>query len=221
MIAKNVKMVLNNLPRDIELVVAAKTRSPEEILKAADAGVKNVGENYIQEALDVFKIIGRKVTWHFIGHLQKNKVKKAVEIFDMIQTVDSRNLAAEINKRCGNISKIMPVLIEINSARERQKFGVFPEEAVEIIKEISCFSNIKVRGLMTMGPRFGNPEESRPYFIETRKLFEKIKRINLPNIEMKYLSMGMSNSYRIAIEEGANMIRLGTVIFGKRKCEEV
>lgn len=216
MIKENVEKILNELPKGVKLVAAAKTRTPEEILEAIDAGVEIVGESYIQEARMAFDAIGRKVKWHFIGHLQKNKVKKAVKIFDMIETVDSYDLAKEIDKRCNQISKIMPVLIEINSGREKQKFGVFPENAENLIKEISNFSNIKIIGLMTMGPRFGNPEDSRPYFVETRKIFEKIKELNIANIEMRYLSMGMTNSYKVAIEEGANIVRIGTLIFGKR-----
>ena len=221
MIKENVKKILDELPESVELVAAAKARTPEEIKEAIEAGVKIVGENYVQEARRAFELIGKGVKWHFIGHLQKNKVKRAVKIFDMIETVDSYDLAQEINKRCSQISKIMPVLIEVNSGKEKQKFGVFPEDVLNLIKEISDFSNIKVIGLMTMGPRFGNPEDSRPYFIETRKIFEKIKGLNLPNIEMRYLSMGMTNSYQIAIEEKANMVRIGTLIFGKRSCNKI
>jgi len=216
MIEENVKKILDELPENVELVAAAKTRTPEEIKEAIEAGVKIVGENYVQEARRAFEVIGKKVKWHFIGHLQKNKVKKAVKIFDMIETVDSYDLAQEINKRCNQISKIMPVLIEINSGKEKQKSGVFPEGVMDLIKKISNFPNIKIMGLMTMGPRFGNPEDSRPYFIETRKIFKKIRERNLPCVEMKYLSMGMTNSYQIAIEEKANMVRIGTLIFGKR-----
>jgi len=216
MIKENVKRILDELPENVELVAAAKTRTPEEILEAIEAGVKIVGVNYVQEAQRAFEVIGRKAKWHFIGHLQKNKVKRAVKIFDLIETVDSYDLAQEINKRCNQISKIMPVLIEINSGKEKQKFGVSPEEVINLIKKISTFPNIKIMGLMTMGPRFGNPEDSRPYFIETRKIFKKIKGLNLSNIEMKYISMGMTNSYQVAIEEKANMIRIGTLIFGKR-----
>ena len=221
MIEENVKKILDELPENVELVAAAKARTSEEIEEAIEAGIKIVGENYIQEAQRAWAVIGKKVKWHFIGHLQKNKVKKAVKIFDMIETVDSYDLAQEINKRCSQISKMMPVLIEVNSGKEKQKFGVFPEDVLNLIKEISDFSNIKVIGLMTMGPRFGNPEDSRPYFIETRKIFEKIKGLNLPNIEMRYLSMGMTNSYQIAIEEKANMVRIGTLIFGKRSCNKI
>ena len=216
MIKKNVKKILDELPKDVELVAAAKTRTPEETREAIEAGIKIVGENYVQEAQKAFEAIGKRVKWHFIGYLQKNKVKKAVKIFDMIETIDSYTLAQEIDKRCSQISKIMPILIEINSGREEQKSGIFPEDALDLIKEISLLPQIKVMGLMTMGPRFGNPEDSRPYFTETRKVFEKIKALNLPHIEMKYLSMGMTNSYQIAIEEKANMVRIGTLIFGKR-----
>ncbi|HAJ32876.1 MAG TPA: YggS family pyridoxal phosphate-dependent enzyme [Candidatus Atribacteria bacterium] len=216
MIKKNVKKILDELPKNVDLVAAAKTRTPDEILEVIKAGVKIIGENYVQEARRAFEVIGKEVKWHFIGHLQKNKVKKAVEIFDMIETVDSYDLADEINERCEQIDKIMPVLIEINSGREKQKFGIFPEDALNLIQEILPLPQIKIMGLMTMGPRFGNPEDSRPYFIETRKIFEKIKALNLPRVEMKYLSMGMTNSYQIAIEEKANMVRIGTLIFGKR-----
>jgi len=216
MIKENVKKILDELPEDVELVAAAKTRTAEEIREAIEAGIKIVGENYIQEAQKAFEAIGKRVKWHFIGHLQKNKVKKAVKIFDMIETVDSYTLAQEINERCKQIDKIMPILIEINSGREKQKFGIFPEDALDLVQDISLLPQIKIMGLMTMGPRFGNPEDSRPYFTETRKIFEKIKALNLPRIEMKYLSMGMTNSYQIAIEEKANMVRIGTLIFGKR-----
>jgi len=215
-ISNGVKKILDELPESVTLVGAAKTRTAEEIQEAIDAGVKIIGENYVQEAEKVFKVIGRKIKWHLIGPLQRNKVKKAVEIFDMIETVDSMRIAREIDKRCRAIDKIMPVLIEINSGREEQKAGVFPEDAIGLIKEILSFSNVRIMGLMTMGPRFGNPEDSRPYFIETRKTFEKIKSLHLLNVEMKCLSMGMTNSYKIAIEEGANIVRIGTLLFGKR-----
>jgi hypothetical protein len=211
-----VEKILAELPEGVTLVGAAKTRTAEEIQEAIDAGVKIIGENYVQEAERAFRVIGKKVKWHFIGPLQRNKAKKAVKIFDMIETVDSVKIAREINKRCKAIDKVMPILIEINSGREKQKAGVFPESAVDLIKEISGLSQIKIMGLMTMGPRFGNPEDSRPYFIETRKIFEKIKSLNLPGVKMKYLSMGMTNSYKIAIEEGANIVRIGTLLFGKR-----
>jgi hypothetical protein len=216
MIEENVNKILQELPPGIELMAAAKARTPEEIMRAVQAGVKIVGENYVQEALAVFNVVGHRVKWHFIGHLQRNKVKKAVEIFDLIETVDSPELSKEIDKRCSQRKRIMPVLIEINSGREKQKFGIFPEDVEDFIKEISGFKNIKIEGFMTMGPMFGDPEDARPYFVETKKIFDRIKTLNLPGLEMKYLSMGMTNSYRVAIEEGANIVRIGTKIFGPR-----
>ena len=216
MIRENVKKLLKEIPEGIELVAAAKTRQPSEILEAIEAGIKILGENYVQEALKAKNVVGNRAKWHFIGHLQKNKVKKAVFIFDMIETVDSAPLAEEIDKYCKKIGKSMPVLIEINSGREPQKSGVMPEETEGLIKVISKLNNIKVMGLMTMGPRFGNPEDARPYFIETKRIFDNLEKIQIPNVEMKYLSMGMTNSYHIAIEEGANIIRIGTKIFGER-----
>jgi len=218
-IKQNVSQILSELPDGIQLVAAAKTRNPEEILEAVEAGVKIIGENYVQEAERACEVVGNKAKWHFIGHLQKNKVKKAVKIFDVIETVDSIELAREIDKRCAQIGKTMPVLIEINSGRELQKAGVLPENAEQLVREISACPNIRITGLMTMGPRFGNPENSRPYFVETKKLFEKIKKLNLPNTEMRYLSMGMTNSYKIALEEGANIVRIGSKIFGERDYE--
>ena len=215
-IKENVKQLLKELPDGVELVAAAKTRTPEEVLQAVEAGIKTIGENYVQEAEKIYPVIGNKARWHFLGYLQKNKVKKAVALFDMIETVDSVDLAREIDKRCAQISKVMPVLVEVNSAREKQKSGVLPENAEPLVKEISKLPNIKVMGLMTMGPRFGNPEDSRPYFVTTRQIFERIKALEIANVEMKYLSMGMTNSYRVALEEGANMVRIGTRIFGER-----
>ena len=215
-VKQNVTQILNELPDGVQLVAAAKTRGPEEILEAVVAGVKIVGENYVQETEKAYEVVGDKAEWHFIGHLQKNKVKKAVKIFDMIETVDSGELAREIDKRCAQINKIMPVLIEINSGREKQKSGVFPEDAEPLAREISALTNIRIMGLMTMGPLAGDPEDSRPYFVATKKLFEKMKQLDLSNMEMRYLSMGMTHSYKIALEEGSNMVRIGTKIFGER-----
>ncbi len=216
MIKQNVARILSELPDGVQLVAAVKARRPEEILEVVESGVKILGENYVQEAEGIYEVIGNKAKWHFIGHLQKNKVKKAVKLFDMIETVDSLELAREIDKRCAQIGKVMPVLVEINSGREEQKSGVFPEKTEQLVRDISGLNNLRVTGLMTMGPRFGNPEDSRPYFVETKKIFERIKKLNLPNIQMRYLSMGMTNSYKIALDEGANMVRIGSKIFGER-----
>jgi len=215
-INQNVTRILKELPEGVQLVAAAKTRSPEEILQAVEAGVRIVGENYVQEAERAYRVVGNRVTWHFIGHLQRNKTKKAAGLFDMIETVDSVEIAAELDRRCAQLGKVMPILIEVNSGREKQKAGVLPEMTEQLAREISSLPHLKLLGLMTMGPRFGDPEDSRPYFVETRKIFEKLKKLNLPNVDMKYLSMGMTNSYKVAIEEGANIVRIGSKIFGER-----
>jgi pyridoxal phosphate enzyme (YggS family) len=212
----NVRSLLSELPPGVELVAAAKARSPEEVFEAAAAGVKIIGENYVQEAREAFAVVGRRVKWHFIGHLQTNKVKTAVEIFDLIETVDSVKLAREIDKRVRALGKTMPVFIEVNSGREPQKFGVLPEEVEGLVRETSGLEHIRVEGLMTMGPEAGDAEESRPYFRVTREIFEKLKALELPGVTMNWLSMGMSHSYRVAVEEGANLVRIGTKIFGPR-----
>jgi pyridoxal phosphate enzyme (YggS family) len=170
----------------------------------------------VQEAEQHHSIIGAGAQWHCIGHLQKNKVKKAVAIFDMIETIDSLELAQEIDKRCQPIGKIMPVLIEVNSGREAQKSGAMPEDVIALAQAIATLTNVRLMGLMTMGPVTGDPEDSRPYFVTTRQVFTQLQSLALPKVTMRYLSMGMTNSYRIALQEGANMVRLGTVIFGER-----
>jgi len=216
-IVVNVKRILETLPTDVILVAAAKARTPEEVEAALRAGVTYVGHNYVQEAERVIPVVKEKARWHMIGHLQKNKVKKAVKLFDMIETLDSWPLAELIDRRCAAIGKIMPVLLEINSGREASKAGVFPEEVDDLVQRVSDLQHIRVQGLMTMGPRFGNPEDARPYFRATKEAFDRLAKADLPNVEMRYLSMGMSNSYQVALEEGANMIRLGTVLFGERQ----
>jgi len=216
-IKRNVAKLLAELPDAIEVVAAAKARTPEEVLEAVQAGIKIIGENYVKEAKEAYELVGRSAKWHFIGTLQKHNIRRAVpEIFDMIESVDSLEIAWEIDRKCAQIGKVMPVLIEVNSGREPQKSGVLPEDAERLVREISGLGSIKVMGLMTMGPSFGNPEDFRPYFVETRRVFERIKGLKLPNVEMRHLSMGMTDSYKVAIEEGANIIRIGTRIFGER-----
>jgi hypothetical protein len=217
MIRENMGKILEELPEGVSLVGAAKTRTPQEIMEAVEAGLEIVGENYVQEAERAFQVIGRKVKWHMIGHLQSNKAKKAVGVFDMIETVDSIRLAGAIDKACKKIEKVMPILMEINSGEESQKAGVMPEDAVSLARDMSELNNIRLMGLMTMGPFAGDPEESRPYFQKTKKLFEEVREMRLPGVEMKYLSMGMSNSYKVALEEGANVVRIGTKLFGERE----
>ena len=225
MIKENVKRILAELPEGVHLEAAAKTRTAEEILEAIEAGVEIIGENYMKDVKAVYPAIGKKAEWHFIGtpETQKHDLlkRKNLEIFDMIETVGSLKIAQEIDEKCRSINKIMPVLIEINSGRETQKSGVMPEDAENLIKKIAQLKNIKVMGLMTMGPRFGNPDDSRVYFSETKKIFNKIKQLDISNIEMKYLSMGMTNSYKVAIEEGANIVRIGTKIFGERQAQKL
>jgi len=217
-IKQNIVEILSELPPEVKLVAAAKQRTPQEVQEAVEAGVEIIGENYIQEARKVYDAVAKKAEWHFIGTLQKHNVRrKTVEMFDMIETVGTLEIATEIDKRCAEIGKVMPVLIEINSGEEKQKFGVYPEDAEQLIREVSRLPNIEIKGLMTMGPRFGNPEDSRPYFVKTMEIFKKLKELNLSNVEMKYLSMGMTNSYKVALEEGANMVRIGSKIFGERK----
>lgn len=211
------KAILEELPPGVQLVGAAKTRTPEEILEAVDGGLEIVGQNYVQEAERAFEVIGNRVKWHMIGHLQTNKAKKAAKVFDMVETVGSTRLAQELDKVCGKMNRVMPILIEINSGEEEQKAGVMPEEATALIEEISGFQHVRVMGLMTMGPFEGDPEDSRPYFRKTRRIFDQIKAMNLPRVEMRNLSMGMSNSYKVAVEEGANIVRIGTLLFGERE----
>lgn len=226
-ITENYLKIREEIPEDILIVVASKTRTPEEIVEIIEAGARDLGENYVQEAEKMKQELGEKantIKWHMIGHLQKNKINKALPIFDVIQTIDSLEKAQAIDKRTERTGKsIIPVLVEINIGSEDSKAGIKPEEhepfeeyMEKLIRDVSMLGHLRVQGLMTMGPRFGNPEDSRPYFRRTREIFEKIRDLNIPNVDMKYLSMGMTNSYRVAIEEGSNMVRIGTAIFGPR-----
>ena len=214
-ITANVKRILAILPPGVELVAAAKGRQTNVIIEAIEAGVTTIGENYLQEAEAAFGSIGHRVKWHLIGHLQRNKIKKAVGLFDLVQTVDSIEVARELDARCRQAGKTMPVLIEVNSGCELTKSGVFPENVEPLVREIATLHNICIQGLMTMGPVVDNAEEIRPFFVLTRRIYEAVKSLSLPGVEMKYLSMGMSDSYKIAVSEGANMVRLGREIFEK------
>ena len=213
-IAASVKRILETVPPDVTVVAAAKGRTPAEVKAAIQAGITHVGHNYVQEARAMIPALGDSVTWHMIGHLQRNKVKKVMQLFDLIETVDSWRLAEALDRRCAVIGKVMPVLVEINSGREARKTGVLPEDVDDLVQRLSELRHIRVQGLMTMGPRFGDPEDARPYFQQTREAFERILSMNLANVTMRYLSMGMTNSYQVAIEEGANIVRIGTKIFG-------
>ncbi|MDD3296377.1 MAG: YggS family pyridoxal phosphate-dependent enzyme [Candidatus Omnitrophica bacterium] len=216
MIKENVKNLLNSLPEGVKLVVAAKTRTVEEINEAILGGASIIGENYVQEAKRKFDAVGSRVKWHLIGHLQKNKAKTAVRIFDMIETLDSWELAVVLNKECQKIGKQLPVLIEVNSASEPQKQGVFIDDVESLLKDILRLEYLKPCGLMTMGPNVSKQQDLKEYFKKTRELFFNIGRSNLELCDWRYLSMGMSGSYKIALEQGANIVRVGTAIFGER-----
>jgi len=229
-IPTNYAKIRQEIPKDVTIVLSVKTRTVGQIEEAIDAGATDIGHNYVQEAGEMYDALQKKaakVRWHMIGHLQTNKINKALRIFDVVQTVDSLEKAAAIDKRIeGAGKKIVPVYIEINIGSEFSKAGIKPAEhepfdeyMEKLAKDMSDLGHLRLAGLMTMGPRFGNPEDVRPYFRRTKKIFERIKALDLPNADMKYLSMGMTNSYNVAIEEGSNMVRIGTAIFGKRKCD--
>lgn len=221
--AEKFRQIRNSIPDDVELVVASKGRSPEEVKSVIEAGAEFVGENYTHpEAVEKYKKLGEareEVNWELIGHLQKNDINKALPIFNRIQTVESVSKAKHIDKRVEKAGKeIVPVLIEVNSGDEENKYGIKPtEEALkELIDGINKLSHLRLEGLMTMGPYKGDPEDARPYFEVTRNLFEAGKKYVKGKNGMEVLSMGMTNSYQVAIEEGANMVRIGTKIFGPR-----
>jgi hypothetical protein len=219
-ISKNVEKIRSKIPKNVRILAAAKTRNAEEIIEVVKSGITDIGENYVQETEDVFEKVNKstdeKLTWHMIGHLQRNKVKDALKLFDVIQSLDSFKLAREINKRARKANIVVPAFIEINSGKEEQKHGIMPNKFEEFIDQIKVYSNLRIIGIMTMGPIFENPEELRPYFRLTRELFEKAKKIEQDNLDIKWLSMGMTDSYLIAVDEGANMIRIGTALFGPR-----
>lgn len=214
-IRDNLRRLRAEIPAYVSIVAAVKGRMPDEVSAAIDSGINAIGENYIQEAINLKCALSCRSEWHFIGHLQLNKVKKAVELFDMIQTVDTIGLANTINQNAAALDKIMPVLIEVNIGREPQKNGLMPESVPGLANLIAELPNLRLSGLMTMGPNIPS-KELKPYFKTARTIYEELLRMCLPNTDIRYLSMGMSDSYRTAIEEGANMVRLGTAIFGPR-----
>ena len=201
-------------PKEIRLVAVSKTVEAARIKEAIEAGVSILGENYVQEAQKKIEEIGRPVAWHFIGHLQSNKAKYAVRIFDMIHSIDSLTLAEELNRRAEQVGQVAKVMIEVNISGEATKFGTDEDRVMNIAKGILNLSHLSLGGLMTMPPYFDSPEMSRPYYIKLRELKEKMIKEGIP---MKGLSMGMSNDFEVAIEEGATYVRVGTAIFGQRK----
>ena len=201
----------------IRLIAVSKTMPADLVKEAIAAGVSDLGENYIQEARDkVNALATSEVSWHFIGHLQSNKPKYAIRLFDLIHSVDSFKLAQELNKYAQKIDKVQAVLVQVNVAKEESKSGVYVEETIELMKQLSCLENISVKGLMTMPPYFNAPDKVRPFFAALRELRDRIRNERIANIGMDELSMGMTGDFEAAIEEGATMVRVGTAIFGER-----
>ncbi len=201
---------------EITLVGVTKTRTLDEVRAAVEAGLQDLGENYAQEVRDKHKALGDRARWHFIGHLQRNKVKYVVPVCTLIHSVDSTQLAVEIGRRAAQLDKRQPILLEVNVSGEESKFGFQPGEALEAAGEISTFPGVELQGLMTMPPLSEDPETSRPYFVRLRELADEIRALNLPGLTMKHLSMGMTQDYEVAVEEGATLVRIGTAIFGPR-----
>jgi pyridoxal phosphate enzyme (YggS family) len=203
-------------PDDILLIAVTKNVGVNDVRKGIEAGLDMFGENRVQEAEEKIDEIGHKVQWHMIGHLQTNKVKKSIDLFDIIHSVDSIHLAAEIEKRAFAVKKQMPVLLQVDLAGEQTKFGFSKKELFDTLDKLSGFANLKICGLMTIPPFSPEPEDSRIYFQELVKIREKISESCLSGIDMDILSMGMSQDFEVAIEEGANMVRIGTALFGPR-----
>ncbi len=204
-------------PSSVRLIAVSKKKTVEAVLEAASAGATIFGENYIQESIEKAEAIDNsEISWHFIGHLQSNKAKFAVKIFDLIHSVDSFKLAKEINKQAKKIDKIQNILVQVNISMEETKSGISEEEAEELVKSISHLENISVKGLMTMPPYYNEPELVKPYFKTLKKISEKINALDLNNISMKELSMGMTGDFEPAIAEGSTFVRIGTAIFGSR-----
>jgi len=223
-IAANIKGIIHKIKlaaervgrkeESVKLVAVTKTVDVSRIKEAIRAGIKIIGENRVQEAREKFKDIGKEIEWHLIGHLQTNKVKYIFDIFSLIHSVDSLLLSEEIQRRAENKGLETDILIEVNLSGEKTKFGILPEKAINFVKDISRFKNINIMGLMTIPPFSESPEDSRKYFKMLRMLRDDIQK---EGIEMKELSMGMSNDFEVAVEEGATMVRIGTAIFGERR----
>ena len=225
MIEENIKSVTQRiarccekygrLPEDVKLICVTKAAMVSEIEEALSSGaIHSIGENRVQDAIAKHAIIGNKVEWHLIGHLQTNKAKDAVSIFSLIHSVDSVRLAKEVDKEAAKIGKVQDILIQVNMSGEASKFGIEPAEAESIIKEISAYHDIKIKGLMTIAPEVDDPETVRPYFRALKELRDKINAVRCTPYAVQILSMGMTNDFEVAIEEGSNMVRIGRAIFG-------
>jgi pyridoxal phosphate enzyme (YggS family) len=204
-------------PENIHLVAVSKTIPANRVKEAIELGVTILGENYVQEARDKFNVLGTyPVSWHFIGHLQTNKAKYAVRLFDLIHSVDTLKLARELDKQAKKVNKFQDILIQINVSKEPSKSGSDIENAANLIKNIVHLENVSLKGFMAMPPFFNNPEKARPYFIALRNLRDQIQK-TLPGVALNELSMGMTGDFEVAIEEGATFVRIGTAIFGERR----
>lgn len=204
-------------PETVKLVAVSKTVHTDRILAAIKAGVTDLGENYIQEAREKIEALREEnVSWHFIGHLQSNKAKYAVRLFDLIHSIDSLKLAKELNKRASALGKVQKILVQVNISGEATKSGIETEQAVRLVRHIALLENISIQGLMTMPPFFNAPEKVRPYFKALKNLQDLIRDEAIANVHVTELSMGMSGDFAAAIEEGATLVRVGTAIFGER-----
>lgn len=204
-------------PDDIVLIAVTKTVSPTNISKALEAGLQNFGENRVQELVEKYDKIDKKAKWHLIGSLQTNKVKYIIDKVELIHSLDRIKLAKEIEKRAARIDRQIPALIQVNISGESTKSGIRPEETMDFIEAMKQYPHIRIKGLMTIGPLTEDRELIRDCFRQMKKLFDEIKTKKFSHAQMQYLSMGMTNDFDIAIEEGANMVRIGRAIFGERK----
>lgn len=214
-ICNNYKNVKESLPQMVKLISVSKTRPIEDLMEAYNAGARDFGENKAQELRDKFDYMPKDIRWHFIGHLQKNKVKYLVDRVDLIHSLDSIPLLLEIEKQFGSKNKVANVLIEINIGREKSKTGIFVEEVDELLTEVEKCSFVKVKGIMVIIPK-GDENSCRKYFKEAKGIWCNLKNKNYKNVEMEELSMGMTNDYKLAIDEGSTIVRIGEGIFGKR-----
>lgn len=214
-IAENISNVLKFIPENVKLIAVSKTKTIEEMKEAYDVGIRDFGENKVQEIQNKYSNFPSDVRWHLIGHLQRNKVKYIVDKVHLIHSLDSIDLLNEIEKQYGKKNATAHVLIEINIGKEASKTGIFVEQLNNLINAVENCNNVKAEGLMTVIPK-GTSEENKEYFKEMKIIFENLNNKQFKNIKMKYLSMGMTEDYKIAIEEGSNMVRIGTGIFGPR-----
>lgn len=218
-VKQRIEMVCQKIGRDakdIVLVAVSKTVPAEIVQRAVAAGITHLGENRVQEAEQKYQQLGKIATWHLVGHLQTNKVKRALQIFDFIHSVDSYHLAQAISQQAYSMGRTIECLVEVNTSQEATKFGISPEATLELVRHISRLPAIRISGLMTVGAFLPDPEKVRPCFKLLKELRDQIQGVPLENVELKYLSMGMTNDFEVAIEEGANMVRIGRAIFGER-----